>query len=139
MRALFVLQLPEGWRVAVPVDPMVQRCSTDLLDCRSVQSFEVRKLASAPVVPAQFSSLGEKVKDSHSTLLSSKELDRLMADAHRRKFDAVLVWKIDRFGRSLRHLVNALADLVPSNSSLATWHILKRSGIKIAFWGVWFA
>ena len=30
---------------------------------------------------------------------------------HRRKFDAVLVWKIDRFGRSLKHLVNALADL----------------------------
>jgi DNA invertase Pin-like site-specific DNA recombinase len=25
--------------------------------------------------------------------------------------DAVLVWKIDRFGRSLKHLVNALADL----------------------------
>jgi DNA invertase Pin-like site-specific DNA recombinase len=39
------------------------------------------------------------------------QLDRLMADARRRKFDAVLVWKIDRFGRSLRHLVNALADL----------------------------
>ena len=34
-----------------------------------------------------------------------------MADAHSRKFDAVLVWKIDRFGRSLKHLVNALADL----------------------------
>jgi DNA invertase Pin-like site-specific DNA recombinase len=34
-----------------------------------------------------------------------------MADASRRKFDAVLVWKLDRFGRSLRHLVNALAEL----------------------------
>ena len=33
-----------------------------------------------------------------------------MADAHRRRFDAVLVWKLDRFGRSLRHLVNALAE-----------------------------
>src|SRR5271167_3114261 len=39
------------------------------------------------------------------------ELNQLMADAHRRKFDAVLVWKIDRFGRSLKHLVNSLADL----------------------------
>jgi len=29
----------------------------------------------------------------------------------RRKFDAVLVWKLDRFGRSLRHLLNALAEL----------------------------
>jgi DNA invertase Pin-like site-specific DNA recombinase len=39
------------------------------------------------------------------------QLDRLMADAHRRKFDLIAVWKIDRFGRSLKHLVNALADL----------------------------
>jgi DNA invertase Pin-like site-specific DNA recombinase len=38
-------------------------------------------------------------------------LNRLMADATKRKFDAVLVWKLDRFGRSLRHLVNALAEL----------------------------
>ncbi len=38
------------------------------------------------------------------------ELDRLMADAHRRRFDAVLIWKLDRFARSLKHLVNALAE-----------------------------
>lgn len=38
-------------------------------------------------------------------------LNRLMSDARRKKFDAILVWKIDRFGRSLKHLVNALADL----------------------------
>jgi DNA invertase Pin-like site-specific DNA recombinase len=38
-------------------------------------------------------------------------LNRLMSDACRRRFDAVLVWKIDRFGRSLKHLVNALAEL----------------------------
>jgi DNA invertase Pin-like site-specific DNA recombinase len=42
---------------------------------------------------------------------SRPELNRLMTDAHRRRFDSVLVWKIDRFGRSLKHLVNALADL----------------------------
>ena len=36
---------------------------------------------------------------------SRPELNRLMADAHGRKFDAVLVWKIDRWGRSLKHLV----------------------------------
>jgi DNA invertase Pin-like site-specific DNA recombinase len=42
---------------------------------------------------------------------SRPELNRLMADAHRRHFDIVLCWKIDRFGRSLKHLVNALADL----------------------------
>lgn len=38
-------------------------------------------------------------------------LDRLMADAKHRKCDVILVWKLDRFGRSLRHLVNALAEL----------------------------
>ena len=30
---------------------------------------------------------------------SRPELNQFMADAHRRKLDAVLVWKIDRFGR----------------------------------------
>jgi DNA invertase Pin-like site-specific DNA recombinase len=42
---------------------------------------------------------------------SRPELNRLMADAHKRNFDVVLCWKVDRFGRSLKHLVNALADL----------------------------
>jgi DNA invertase Pin-like site-specific DNA recombinase len=36
------------------------------------------------------------------------ELDRLMADAHRRHFDAVVVWKFDRFARSVSHLLRAL-------------------------------
>ena len=35
-------------------------------------------------------------------------LDRLMADAHKRKFDVVLVWKFDRFARSVSHLLRAL-------------------------------
>jgi DNA invertase Pin-like site-specific DNA recombinase len=42
---------------------------------------------------------------------SRPTLNRLMSDACSRRFDAVLVWKIDRFGRSLKHLVNALAEL----------------------------
>jgi len=41
---------------------------------------------------------------------SRPALNRLMEDAHRRRFDTVLVWKLDRFGRSLRHLVNCLAE-----------------------------
>lgn len=36
------------------------------------------------------------------------ELDRLLADAHRRRFDAVVVWKFDRFARSVSHLLRAL-------------------------------
>jgi DNA invertase Pin-like site-specific DNA recombinase len=34
-----------------------------------------------------------------------------MHDAKRRKFDTVLCWKLDRIGRSLKHLVNLLAEL----------------------------
>src|SRR5438445_10367846 len=41
---------------------------------------------------------------------SRLELNRLMADAKRRKFDAVVVYRFDRFARSTRHLVNALAE-----------------------------
>ena len=42
---------------------------------------------------------------------SRPALNRLMSAACRRHFDAILVWKIDRFGRSLKHLVNSLAEL----------------------------
>jgi DNA invertase Pin-like site-specific DNA recombinase len=36
------------------------------------------------------------------------ELDRLMSDAHKRRFDVVAVWKFDRFARSVSHLLRAL-------------------------------
>jgi len=39
---------------------------------------------------------------------SRPELNRLLADAHRRRFDAVLVWRFDRFARSVSHLLRAL-------------------------------
>jgi DNA invertase Pin-like site-specific DNA recombinase len=42
---------------------------------------------------------------------SRPALNRLMDHARQRRFDVVAVWKIDRFGRSLRHLVNSLAEL----------------------------
>ena len=55
---------------------------------------------------------GEYVDEGVSGSKDSRPaLNRLMADAHRRRFDIVACWKVDRFGRSLKHLVNALADL----------------------------
>jgi len=39
---------------------------------------------------------------------SRPELNRLMADANRRRFDVVAVWKFDRFARSVSHLLRAL-------------------------------
>src|SRR5580692_11220091 len=41
---------------------------------------------------------------------SRPALNRLLADAKRRRFDVVLVYRYDRFARSLRQLVNALAE-----------------------------
>jgi DNA invertase Pin-like site-specific DNA recombinase len=42
---------------------------------------------------------------------SRPALNQLMNDARLRRFDAVAVWKLDRFARSLKWMVNALADL----------------------------
>jgi len=42
---------------------------------------------------------------------SRPELNRLMQDARYRAFDAVAVWKLDRFARSLKMLVVSLAEL----------------------------
>src|SRR5437899_12388795 len=36
------------------------------------------------------------------------QLDRMMAEAHKRRFDVVAVWKFDRFARSVSHLLRAL-------------------------------
>jgi DNA invertase Pin-like site-specific DNA recombinase len=38
------------------------------------------------------------------------QLDRLLADCRRRRVDVVLVYRYDRFARSLRQLINALED-----------------------------
>ena len=44
---------------------------------------------------------------------SRPQLDRLMKDATKglRDIEAVIVWRLDRFGRSLQHLQNAIATL----------------------------
>jgi DNA invertase Pin-like site-specific DNA recombinase len=59
---------------------------------------------------------------------SRPQLNRLMTDAKRRKFDVVLVWKLDRFGRSLKHLVMSLADL----ESLGIAFVSLRDGFDLS-------
>jgi DNA invertase Pin-like site-specific DNA recombinase len=41
---------------------------------------------------------------------SRPELNELMADARKRKFDSILVWRFDRFARSTKHLLLALEE-----------------------------
>jgi DNA invertase Pin-like site-specific DNA recombinase len=38
-------------------------------------------------------------------------LDRLLADARRRRFDVLVCWRLDRLGRNLKHLVTLLEEL----------------------------
>lgn len=42
---------------------------------------------------------------------SRPALNRLMADARQKRFDIVLVWKLDRFGRSLQQLIENVQHL----------------------------
>ena len=46
------------------------------------------------------------------------ELDKLLHNAHRRYFDAVVVWRFDRFARSVSHLLKAWRISARSASSL---------------------
>lgn len=55
--------------------------------------------------------IGEYVDEGVSGTKDSRpELNKLMADAHRRRFDAVVVWRFDRFARSVSHLLRALEN-----------------------------
>jgi DNA invertase Pin-like site-specific DNA recombinase len=48
------------------------------------------------------------------------ELDKMLADARRKRFDVVLVWRSDRLFRSIRHMVVTLDDLAAMNVGFAS-------------------
>lgn len=55
---------------------------------------------------------GEYVDTGWSGVKKSRpQLDRLMKDASQHYFDGILVWKLDRFGRSVLNLVEALQQV----------------------------
>lgn len=55
--------------------------------------------------------VGEYIDEGYSGTKDRRPaLDRLMADAHKGRFDVIAVWRFDRFARSVRHLVVALDD-----------------------------
>lgn len=59
---------------------------------------------------------GEYVDTLSGKTASRPELNRLMEDARQKRFDTVIVWKLDRFGRSVRNCTEQL-------SKLDTWGI----------------
>jgi len=83
------------------------RVSTLLGQSPEMQLVELREYAAR----RGWHVIGEYVDRASGIKESRPALNRLMTDARRRKFDMIVVWKVDRFGRSLKHLVNALAEL----------------------------
>jgi DNA invertase Pin-like site-specific DNA recombinase len=56
--------------------------------------------------------VGEYVDTGWSGAKASRpQLDRLMADARMRRFDAVVVWKLDRWGRSVANCLASIQEL----------------------------
>jgi DNA invertase Pin-like site-specific DNA recombinase len=71
----------------------------------SLQTRELRQFAEA----RGWTVAGEYIDAGVSgAKVSRPELNRLMADAHKRRFDVVCVWRFDRFARSVSHLLRAL-------------------------------
>ncbi len=66
------------------------------------QQIRLRELATR----AGYEVVEEYVETVSGASLSRPELDRLMKDAARRRFDVLLAWDVSRLGRSLNQLVN---------------------------------
>jgi DNA invertase Pin-like site-specific DNA recombinase len=49
--------------------------------------------------------------------ISRPAFDTMLKDAVRRRFDVLMVWSIDRLGRSVLHVANALAELDAAGAS----------------------
>src|SRR5438876_3206375 len=71
----------------------------------SMQVLELQQFATA----RGWTVAGEYIDEGVSGTNDSRpELNRLMAEAHKRRFDVVCVWRFDRFARSVSHLLRAL-------------------------------
>jgi DNA invertase Pin-like site-specific DNA recombinase len=76
------------------------------------QSTEMQKRELAEFIAARGWEVVHTYEDAgHSGAKASRpSLNQMMDDARKRKFKAVVVWKFDRFARSLKHLVTALEE-----------------------------
>ena len=83
------------------------RVSTTANQSVEMQLRDLRELATRRA----FKIVGEYCDEGVSGAKDSRPaLNRMLADAHSGRFNAVLVWKLDRLGRSLLHLVRLLEE-----------------------------
>jgi DNA invertase Pin-like site-specific DNA recombinase len=82
------------------------RVSTGDQDCEN-QLVELRRYVQARGWEVYQEYVDHGVSGSRE---SRPALDRMCADAKRRRFEAVVCWRLDRLGRSLRHLILLLDE-----------------------------
>jgi DNA invertase Pin-like site-specific DNA recombinase len=84
----------------------------------SMQQRDLHKLAGA----RGFEVVTEYCDEGQSGAKNSRPaLDRMLADARRGKFQVLLVWRLDRLGRSLAHLIRLLEDFKVWNVELVSF------------------
>lgn len=94
------------------------RVSTVTNQSTEMQVRDLRQLADR----RGFEVMHEYLDEGFSGAKSSRPaLDEMLADAKRGKFRILLVWKLDRLGRSLAHLVRLLEDLRACNVELVSF------------------
>jgi DNA invertase Pin-like site-specific DNA recombinase len=89
-----------------------QNCTMQLSECRDY------------VARRGWENAGEYVDTGWSGAKASRpRFNDLMADAHKRKFDTVIVWKLDRWGRSVSHCIQSIQEL---KSVGISWHSITQ-------------
>ena len=102
----------------LPQAAIYGRVSTLANQSTEMQVRDLRQLAAR----RGFEVLHEYLDEGFSGAKSSRPaLDEMMADAKRGKFRVLLVWKLDRLGRSLAHLIRLLEDLRACNVELVSF------------------
>lgn len=112
--------MPSTKRVALYIRVSTEQQNLDLQKNELLQYCEIRKWSDVQI----YSDFGI----SGSRTDNRPEFKRMMKDAKARRIDAVIVWKLDRFGRSLIDLVNHLQEL----SDLGIEFISLRDGIDLS-------
>jgi DNA invertase Pin-like site-specific DNA recombinase len=96
-----ITKMPNGLRAAIyaRVSTSDQTCDNQLLELHryvSARGWTAREYVDHGVSGA---------KDRRPAL------DSIVADAKRRRFDVLVVWRLDRLGRNLKHLVTLLEEM----------------------------
>src|SRR4051794_14016617 len=91
------------------------RAATYLRVSRDDQTTENQRLVLARVAEHRGWTVVHEYEDASYSGVKGRDrrpaFDQMLKDAVRGRFDVLMVWSIDRLGRSVLHVANALAEL----------------------------